>query len=37
MDRILDDVVGVHGFLEAAGDALHGSTTTCWGETGRNR
>lgn len=28
MDRILDDVVGVHGFLEAAGDALHGSTTT---------
>lgn len=28
VDRILDNVVGVHGLLEAAGDALHGSTAT---------
>lgn len=37
MDRILDNVVGVHGLLEAAGDALHGSTATCWGKTGRDK
>lgn len=29
MDGILDDVMGIHGLLEAAGDALHGSTATC--------
>lgn len=34
VDRVLDDVVRVHGLLEAAGDALHGSATTCWGQDG---
>lgn len=37
VDRILDYVVRVHGLLEAAGDALHGSTATCWGKTRRDK
>lgn len=37
VDRILDNVMGIHGLLEAAGDALHGSTATCLGKTGRDK
>lgn len=37
VDRILDNVMGIHGLLEAAGDALHGSTATCLEKTGRDK
>ena len=34
VDGVLHDVVGVHGLLEAAGDALHGGTAACGEEVG---
>lgn len=34
MDGVLDHIPGIHGFLEAAGDALHRSAAT-WMRDGR--